>query len=197
VPDNGITPDRLDYYYGRMTNDYRRRWVSSVIYRIPTPRSLARWAKPVLAGWETAGIVLLQGGLPFSVFSSQNMNDGLNASRANVVTGAGPASLPSDKRTIDRWFNTAAFAQPANFTWGNSGVNILNGQALAQVDLAVQKLFAIREGLSLQFRGEASNLFNRVNLGLPSNTIGGSAYGAIRSLSADPRNLQLAMRVQF
>jgi hypothetical protein len=86
VPDNGITPQNRGYYYGRTTNDYRKRWVSSFVYRIPTPANLARWTKPVLAGWESSGIVQLQGGLPFSVFSSQNMNDGLNASRANLVT---------------------------------------------------------------------------------------------------------------
>ncbi|HZO53651.1 MAG TPA: hypothetical protein VFB63_13130, partial [Bryobacteraceae bacterium] len=67
----------------------------------------------------------------------------------------------------------------------------------AQYDVALQKLFFIREGMSLQFRGEAANLFNRVNLGQPSATIGGSAYGSIRALNGDPRNIQLSLRLQF
>ena len=197
VPDNGIMPERLGYYYGRMPNDYRKRWVTSFVYRVPSPAGLRPWGKAILAGWESSGVIQLQGGLPFSVFSSQNMNDGLNASRANLLLTSGPANLPNDQRTINRWFNTNAFATPPNFTFGNSGVNILNGPGLAQVDFALQKLFKVRERMSLQLRGEASNLFNHVNLGMPSNAIGGSAYASIRSLSADPRNLQLALRLQF
>lgn len=197
VPDNGITPQSLGYYYGRLGTDYGRRWVTSFLYRIPTSSKLPALAKQTLGGWEMAGIVLLQGGLPFSVFSSQNMNDGLNASRADYLPPAGAAVLAQDQRNINRWFNTAAFGNPPNFVYGNSGVNILNGPGLAQWDLALQKLFTLREGMTLQFRGEASNLFNRVNLGQPSATIGGSAYGAIRSIAADPRNLQVALRLQF
>jgi hypothetical protein len=197
APDNGISPETLGYYYGRMSSDYRKRWVTSFVYRIPSPAGLARWAKPLLAGWESSGIIQLQGGLPFSVFSSQNMNDGLNASRAGLITTAGPASLPSDQRNFNRWFNTAAFVTPPNFVYGNSGVNILDGPGFAQVDFALQKSFSIRERASLQFRVEAANLFNRVNLGQPNATIGSSTYGTIRSLNGDARNLQMAMRLQF
>jgi hypothetical protein len=88
------------------------------------------------------------------------MNDGLNASRAGLITTAGPASLPSDQRNFNRWFNTAAFVTPPNFVYGNSGVNILDGPGFAQVDFALQKSFSIRERASLQFRVEAANLFN-------------------------------------
>src|SRR5262245_12998122 len=197
VPDNGITPQHRDYFHGRMPTDYRKRWVTSLIYRVPTMPNLSRWAKPILDGWESSAIINLQGGLPFSVFSSQNMNDGLTASRANLVSGKGSPNLPTDERTINRWFNTDAFAIPDNFTWGNAGVNLLEGPGFSQVDLAVQKLFRVREGVTMLFRTEASNLFNRVNLGQPSSTIGSSTYGAIRSLSGDPRNLQISLRVQF
>lgn len=195
VPENGITPQNRDYYYGRMPFDYGQRWVSSAVYRIPSPAGLARWARPALAGWEISGIVQLQGGLPFSVYSSQNLNDGLNASRANYVGGA--AALPASERTFNRWFNTAAFATPPNFVFGNSGINILDGPGFAMVDAALQKSFPIRERVSLQFRGEASNLLNRVNLGMPSATLGAGNFGTIRTLNGDARNLQLALRVQF
>lgn len=197
VPDNGIMPERLDYFYGRMTNDYRKNWITSAVYRLPEPRGLAAWARPMLTGWESSAVIQFQGGFPFSVFSSQNMNDNLNASRADLIPGGGAAALPGSERTINRWFNLAAFGTPANFTWGNSGVNILDGPGFAQMDFSLQKLFRIREGMSVQFRGEASNLLNRVNLGQPGSTIGGSTYGAIRSLRGDPRNLQMALRLQF
>ncbi len=197
VPDNGITPQTRDYYYGRMTNDFRRRWITSYTYEVPTLAQAPSWTRPFLTGWQTSGILNLQGGLPFSVFSSQNMNDGLNASRADLTVASGPATLPTDQRTVNHWFNTDAFLTPPNFIYGNSGVNILEGPGLATFDASLQKAFAIREGMTLQYRLDASNLFNRVNLGMPASTIGTSTYGAIRSLSSDARTMQMALRLQF
>jgi len=142
-----------------------------------------------------SGTVPMQGGLPFPGYSSQNLNDGLNASRANYVGGG--AALPPSERTFNRWFNTAAYAPPPNFVLGNSGIHILDGPGFAMVDAALQKSFPIGERMPVQFRGEASNLFNRVNLGMPSAALGAGNFGTIRSLNGDARNLQLALRVQF
>jgi hypothetical protein len=47
------------------------------------------------------------------------------------------------------------------------------------------------------FRADSQNLFNRVQLGTPISTLGASGFGAIRSLAGGPRNLQLALRVEF
>ena len=56
----------------------------------------------------------------------------------NVVGNPGVAHP-----TINEWFNTAAFAEPAPFTFGNSGRNILRGPDLRDVDVSFGKNFAI------------------------------------------------------
>ncbi len=189
-----IDPWNLAYGYGVAGQDYGKRWVTSFIYAVPTPNELPMIARQFIAGWQATGILNFQGGFPFSVNSSNNMNDGLNASRANLV---GNPVLPESQRTMDKWFNTVAFALPPNYVWGNSGLNILRAPGFAQVDFSLSKAFQVMEGKKISVRMEASNLFNRVNLGSPANTLGNSAFGTIRSLAGEPRNIQMALRFDF
>ena len=106
-------------------------------------------------------------------------------------------NLPSGKRSINDWINIAAFTAPPNYVWGNQGRNMLRGPALFQTDAGLQKQFPITERMHLIVRGEASNLFNRVQLGLPIATSGASGFGATRSLAAGPRSLQVSMKFEF
>jgi hypothetical protein len=53
------------------------------------------------------------------------------ALRPNLV---GNPELPSRERTLNHWFNTAAFVNPANFTFGNSPRSVLRGPGLATLD---------------------------------------------------------------
>ena len=70
-------------------------------------------------------------------------------------------------QTPDQWLNIAAFAVPAPGTWGNVARNTLRGPGLFQIDLALQKRFAISGRRNFEFRWEAFNAFNRMNLGNP------------------------------
>src|SRR5262249_22326932 len=137
-------------------------------YDAPTLHSFPLLARETLGGWQASGIVQLRGGLPFSIASSQIMNDDLNASRANVIYTQGDPATPSGGRSINNWFNANAFTTPANYTYGNSGVNILRGPGFSEVEFALQKTFAFEERYKVTFRAEAENLLNRVNLGNPS-----------------------------
>ena len=48
------------------------------------------------------------------------------------------------------------------------GRNVIIGPGLAQVDMSLFKTTQFGERLTMQFRAEAFNLFNRSNFGLPS-----------------------------
>ncbi|HET8550477.1 MAG TPA: TonB-dependent receptor, partial [Bryobacteraceae bacterium] len=97
---------------------------------------------------------------------------------------------------IARYFNTAAFATNAPGTFGNVGRNIMHGPGNATLDLGLVKMFPIRESLRLQFRGEAFNALNRVNLGNPNTNASSEQFGQITSAGA-PRVLQLALKLVF
>jgi hypothetical protein len=49
----------------------------------------------------------------------------------------------------------------------------------------------------IQFRGEAFNLFNRVQFGYPGTSVGSSNFGAISSQANAPRILQFALRLTY
>ena len=94
-----------------------------------------------LGDWQVALIHQAQSGFPFtiSVFGdTANAGASLNVNpvRANVVQGASPY-LPDDERSANRWFNTAAFATPPAFTFGNVGRNTVYGPGLQKTDVAL------------------------------------------------------------
>ncbi|MBM3727883.1 MAG: hypothetical protein FJW40_20970 [Acidobacteria bacterium] len=194
--DGGILTDPYNfrYDYGLANYDFRKRWVSAVSYK---PSYGQNW-NPVLrgigAGWESSSLLTLQGGFPFTVgVSGPQLNNGAGANRANLV---GDWNL-GGRANRDVWFNTAAFAAPPNFVWGAQGKNMLRTPGLAQLDFSFQKVIPIKESKRLTLRMESQNFFNRVQLGAPAATLGAPNFGAIRSLQAGPRNIQLVGRFDF
>lgn len=192
-----IDPYNFAYGYGTLATDYGKQWVTSVIYDAPKLASWSLPARTILGGWQATSIVQLHGGFPFSVNSSQTMNDDINSSRANLVLTNGPPALPNGQRTINQWFNVNAFVTPPDYVWGNSGIDILRGPGFAEVEMSVQKTFSLSERIRATFRAEAENALNHVNLGQPSATVGSAGLGTIRSLNGDPRTMQMSLRLQF
>jgi hypothetical protein len=76
-------------------------------------------ARGILGDWQVSLIYQAQSGFPFtiSVFGdTANASSLLNVNpiRANAVPGVSP-ELPSDERSMDRWFNTVNYATPNRF----------------------------------------------------------------------------------
>ena len=94
------------------------------------------------------------------------------------------------------WFNTAAFAQPAAYTFGNEGVGILRAPGLVDLDFSLLRNFRITERIRTEFRGEFFNALNHTNLGLPGQTFGSAAFGVISS-SGPARQIELGARILF
>ncbi|MBI1956340.1 MAG: hypothetical protein HYS38_08105 [Acidobacteria bacterium] len=113
----------------------------------------------------------------------------------------GDPNLPSSDRTLQRWFNTAAFQQPAPGTYGNLSRNTMFGPGAWIFDFSVFKNFALRETMKLQFRAEAFNILNHPNFGTPAATVGSFGFGTISSTTFGDlgmsRNIQLALKLNF
>jgi hypothetical protein len=102
------------------------------------------------------------------------------------------------QKTILQYFNTAAFAVPAQYTFGNTGRNILRGPGLVDFDFSVFRRFPLRfrEGMALEFRAEAYNVFNTTHFGNPVSNLSNVNFGQINSASGS-RQLQLGTRLDF
>lgn len=107
--------------------------------------------------------------------------------------------LPSGKQSIYEWFNTAAFAQPANFTFGNLGRMIpsLRQDWTRNLDLSLFKNFSIKEKAQMQFRAEAFNFTNTPIMGAPSTSFGSGSFGIVGGQANSPRAVQLALKLTF
>ena len=81
-------------------------------------------------------------------------------------------------------------------TFGNAAHLSLRGPGYFDVDLAVTREFKFIERLTLQVRGEAFNVLNHPNFGLPNGNISSSTFGQITS-AFDPRIMQASMKLVF
>ena len=112
----------------------------------------------------------------FSVGKLSNASGGGTQRPNRIANGA----LPSNQRNYKDWFNLNTFVAPAQYTYGNSGMEILVGPGYFDSDLGVFRSSPIRERSKLTFRAESFNTFNNVNFGIPNSTIGTAVAGALR-----------------
>ena len=190
---------------GRSNFDVRHRLSISYGYDLPFGKGRKFVAgdgvlPAILSGWQSFGIVTLQSGRPFTVALQMDI-DNSNTGRSTLGFGAndrpnlvGKAELSNP--TPDRWFNTAAFAFPAFGSFGNAGRNILDGPGYVNFNTSLMKTTKLKEGLDLQFRAEAFNLFNHPNFNLPDNFLGSATFGRILSAQS-PRHIQFGLKLLF
>jgi hypothetical protein len=177
--------------------DIAHRFVASYIWQLPQLAGRSAVVRHVLGGWETNGIVTLESGAPFSVVSGRdNSQSGVNRDRADLV--GDPKLDPGRSRAalIAEYFSRAAFRTNAAGTFGSAGRNILRGPGFANVDFGLIKNVPLGASRRLQFRTEVFNLFNRVNLGTPVNSVSAPNFAQIIS-AGSPRVIQLALKYAF
>jgi hypothetical protein len=127
----------------------------------------------------------------------------MNANTTNAFS-AGPvrpnllrdATLSGSDRQLYRWFDTTAFAAPAQFTFGNSPRDGLRAAPIYTTDVTVEKSFKATERWRVDVRGELYNLLNHTNFDVPGRTVGTADFGVV-SAARPARYMQLAMRVSF
>jgi hypothetical protein len=196
--------------YSNSNFDVRHAFKGYAVYQLPFGRGKqflngSRALDEAVGGWQIAGTVILQTGNPFTVYGNQNTY--AQAGTQFPDRNPGVPLYPSN-RSIDNWFNSNAFLQPANGTFGNVRRNSLYGPGINTFNFSALKGFTIpwREGIKIEFRADAQNVFNHPAFGTPSNTnLSGAAgdnqpytgTGPIRGLTIYGRNLQLGLRVSF
>jgi hypothetical protein len=119
---------------------------------------------------------------------------GENPIRANVT---GQPIFGPGTHTAAEWFNPAAFAAPPAFTYGNVGRNTVYGPPLRTLDLAIARSFNFTERTAFQFRAEAFNAFNQINLGTPNRFVNTPQFGTITMAMTPGREIQLSARLSF
>jgi hypothetical protein len=150
----------------------------------------------VLGGWQANGVLTLASGQPLVFATAVNNSYTFGGGQHPDVVGN---PVLSSGKSIYQWFNTAAFAQPANFTSGSLSRTYTGVRAdkTRNLDFSLFKNFRVTERFNLQFRAEAFNLTNTPVFSAPGTTINGANFGVITGQSNVPRNIQVALKLLF
>jgi hypothetical protein len=189
-----------EYEYGPSSYDIRHTLVLNGVYVLPWGQTRTGFAGALMKGWQVGGVAQFSSGLPFTPFESYDqVGDGQSDTGLQKPNVNGPIVYTG---TADQWFDPSVFSVPGPRIFGNARRNSMRAPGLKVADLSVFKNQKIGNVMT-QFRLEAFNAFNWVNLGLPDATIfnaGGvrnPTAGRITRTSTPARQIQLGLKVSF
>jgi hypothetical protein len=177
--------------------DIPNYFVVSWVYELPIGPGHRLHPSGVLGkftnGWQVSGIATVESGFPLALTQTTNFNAfaGFGTQRPNCVGDPTP-----DHPTTSAYFNPSAFSIAPQFTLGTCSRNPVRGPGYQDADLAFIKRSNITERFTLDFRTEIFNLTNTPPLNAPNVIFGSAAFGTITS-AADPRVIQLALKLNF
>jgi hypothetical protein len=157
----------------------------------------------LIGGWSLYTVSYFASGGYFSPAFS-----GADPSRTNTFGGLpdriADGNLPHGQRTVEKWFDPAAFAVPPAGRFGNSGVNVLQGPGIHVHHLSLVKRLQIGERLGISYTVGASNIFNHPHFSNPRNNISTPDTGSLFIGIADyeqekhaARRFQMKLRIEF
>jgi hypothetical protein len=200
------------------------------LWDIPTRSS---WQGPLswaAKGWQLGGILQIKSGLPFTPLIGGDPLGLLSSAPFAYPdrTTTGPCAAPVHPQNANGYVNVGCFSLPVatpsiaslcvpfapngvnvqgtcSNLLGNGGRNEVYGPGLIDFDFSVVKDTRIAEGLSLQFRAEMFNVFNRSNFNPPlvNSALFGQdgspnpAAGTLDSTSTSSRQIQFALKLIF
>jgi hypothetical protein len=166
---------------------------------------LGNASKPVdliMGQWNLATFSTFQSGFPLSFGVNQNtlFLAGAGAQRPNVPGDPKAGISGSITDRLGAYFNTAAFSQPADFTFGNVGSRVgwLRNPGMNNINLTLTKQFIISEKLKANLRASSFNLANHPVFAGPNTTFGAlGQFGRISAQANLSRQTELVLRLIF
>jgi Carboxypeptidase regulatory-like domain/TonB dependent receptor len=214
---NGETvfnPLDVSSQHGLSDFDVSRRFTADSMVLLPS-HFTSGFGKALLGGWRSSTILVLQSGVPFTVYTSAAFNPifGPGGNVIGVNPGSGDynadgydydapnrpstGSVNTGNRSdfIKGFAAASSFPVPALGQEGNLGRNPYIGPGLANVNEQFSKAFTF-ERFSIEVRADIFNLFNRVNLGAPISDLSSGLFGQSTSQSL-PRSFQFGVHFSF
>jgi hypothetical protein len=206
------TDTYTDYYnpktrFGLSGNDVRQRLIGNALYELPFGRGKlvnvqSGWLNEIVGGWTIGALTEVHSGTALGVIDATN-NTGTYSDGVRPNLTGNPNGLSKSRSRAAKtaeWFDTSAFTQNAAFTFGDAPRTFGRGPRLVTSDASLLKKLQIRESNNLEFRLEASNVFNHASLGNPSTQFGSANFGRVSTLQPGgvaSRTLQLAAHYTF
>jgi len=198
-------------------NDLRFVSVTTVTYRMPA-LGPNRYIRAVVGGWTASALLQYSSGVLIAVPSAQNNLSSLlfRGTLSNRVPGQ-PLFLVDPNSSIDPnkqfFLNPKAWSDPAAGQWGFSApyYDDYRWRRTPWEQGDIGRLFPLRERMTLEFKLEFQNVFNRPLYSAPSasnalstqvmNALGvptsGFGYINVSSGTSGSRRGELVVRLQF
>jgi len=191
--------------------DLTHNFTASMVYQLPFGKGKQfgnNWSGPanaILGNWEFDLIEHAISGFPLFIVSSAgggNSGVGFSNNGNNWVRPDRVCNGAMTNWTVNQFFNTNCFVDPIAGELGNSNRAPLFGPGLVNTDFSAVKNFPLsfREGMSLQFRAEAFNIWNHPQFLAPGGgvvDIDGFSPARITATVNNPRLIQFALKLRF
>ncbi len=205
--DNPQELDNLKAEHSISANDATNRLALAFVANLPVGKG--RWIGSdmnsvldgFVGGWNFSAILTLQSGQPIDIGMSQPTLDDGNQ-RPNVTCNPNSGiSAHQSALTGASTFNSSCFADPGYEQPGDAPryFSNLRTDGIHNIDVSLQKTFNIKEGMTLELRGDFFNFFNTPRFAPPDTLYGDSTFGQITStaMGSTPRHGQLGVRFEF
>ncbi|HEY2468204.1 MAG TPA: carboxypeptidase-like regulatory domain-containing protein [Terracidiphilus sp.] len=199
--DDSTVDNPFNIKYGKGSGSFDRRHIFSAnyIYKLPLFRA-SGLTHSVLGGWEIAGTIIDETGVPTTPRLSIGDTVGLDGGYTNR-----PNQSAKSKKggSITHAFDTSVFSNPtaawaggANQGFGSAGKDAIPGPNRVNFTTSLYKSFAFTERARFEFRMESFNTFNHTEPNGVGNTLGNSNFGTVTSFY-DPRALEFGGKFIF
>jgi trimeric autotransporter adhesin len=184
------------------------RFTADYLWELPFGHD-KRWltgntpARAILGDWQLSGDWTIASGLPFTphfVGSANEINGGTNGTlRPDLVPGQ---SIQLANPSIGEWFNVNAFVAPPENSqgnvvqYGNARRNSIIGPGSKVFDMALTKIIPLNEGRTLEFRGQATNVFNIPNYSSIDTNLNSITFGRVTAVGS-MRQITMTARFRF
>jgi hypothetical protein len=188
--------------------DVPQRLTVTTSWDVPVGRN-RRWLRNsskaidlMFGQWNMATFSTFQSGFPlsFGVATNTLFLTGAGAQRPNAIGDPNAGISGSITGRLGAYFNTAAFAQPADFTFGNVGSRVgwLRSPGMNNVNLTLTKQFAVTERVKVNLRASSFNLLNHPVFAAPNTTFGAiGQFGTISAQANMSRQTEVVLRIIF
>ena len=195
-------PFNLSAERGLSSFNQTHKFTADYLYELPFGHD-KRWLtgeaplRTVFGDWQWSGDWTIASGLPFTprlLNNTCDVNGGTNGTlRPNLVPGQ---SVSLAHPSIAEWFNIAAFAAQTTCTYGNASRNSIIGPGSKVFDMAFTKIFPLKEARVLEFRAQATNIFNKPNYSSIDTNVTSPTFGRVTAAGA-MRQFTMTARFRF
>ncbi len=197
-------PFNLSAERGLSSFNQTHRFTADYLWELPFGHD-KRWligntpARAIFGDWQWSGDWTIASGLPFTpryIGDVSEINGGTNGTlRPNIVPGQ---SIQLSHPSITEWFNTAAFAKPLPQAspYGDARRNSIIGPGSKVFDMAFTKVIPLNESRVLEFRAQATNVFNMPNYSSIDTSVTSPTFGHVLGVGA-MRRITITARFRF